>query len=186
MMVPWGMILCNAVLLLLFDVVSLNGDRWTDRQSKSDGSIASTPVSNSKTKCRNISSSMSSPPHNSSKHKYPPVKPHPTVHDCLRSLRTSDYLQWGGFTVASWGYGFWVGRPARFGMAGLMAAVGFTFGSMVAVQNTRGRLMGFRENGREAKKKYGEQVLLKSDLDATATAAPGELVRPKMEWRQFN
>jgi len=30
-----------------------------------------------------------------------------------------------------------------------MAAIGFTFGSFVVLQNTRGRLMGFRENVRE-------------------------------------
>ena len=56
-----------------------------------------------------------------------------------------------GATVASWGYGFAVGRPARFAIAGLMAGIGFTFGSMVVIQNTRGRLMGFRENEREQK-----------------------------------
>jgi hypothetical protein len=104
-----------------------------------------------------------------SKIKYPPVKPSPTVDDCLRSMRFSDYLQWGGATVASWGYGFIVGRPARFHMAGLMAAVGFTFGSIVAIQNTRGRLMGFRENKREIDK-YG--------------AAPAEEVQ--LNWKQFN
>jgi NADH-ubiquinone oxidoreductase complex I, 21 kDa subunit len=84
-------------------------------------------------------------------HKFPVVKPTPTVDDCLRAMRASDYFQWGGVTVASWGYGFMVGRPARFAMAGLMAGIGFTFGSMVILQNTRGRLMGFRENGRELK-----------------------------------
>lgn len=82
---------------------------------------------------------------------YPAVKSNPTVDDCLKSLRTSDYFQWAGATVASWGYGLVVGKPARFSMAGLMAAVGFTFGSLVVIQNTRGRLMGFRENQREMK-----------------------------------
>jgi hypothetical protein len=32
-----------------------------------------------------------------------------------------------------------------------MAGIGFTFGSIVVIQNTRGRLMGFRENAREVK-----------------------------------
>lgn len=88
--------------------------------------------------------------------KYPPVNSTPSVEDCLRSLRISDYLQWGGATVGSWGYGFMVGKPARFVMAGLMAGIGFTFGSLVVLQNTRGRLLGLRENQREIKL-YGSQ-----------------------------
>jgi len=63
------------------------------------------------------------------------------------------YFQFG-VTSASWGYGFVTGRPARFAIAGLMAGIGFTFGSFVVIQNTRGRLMGFRENIRE-QQKYG-------------------------------
>jgi NADH-ubiquinone oxidoreductase complex I, 21 kDa subunit len=86
---------------------------------------------------------------------YPPVKLSPSVDDCIRAGRTSDYLQLGGITAASWGFGFIRGRPARFGMAGLMAGIGFTFGTMVLIQNTRGRLMGFRENSREISK-YGQ------------------------------
>jgi len=108
--------------------------------------------------------------------KYPIVKPSPTVDDCLRALRTSDYAQWFGVTVASWGYGFVVGRPARFAMAGLMAGVGFTFGSMVVLQNTRGRLMGFRENRREVAR-YG------------ISANPGptdEIIKHKLDFTQFN
>lgn len=87
-------------------------------------------------------------------------------------------LQWSGATVASWGYGFMVGKPARFGVSGMMAAIGFTFGSMVAVQNTRGRLMGFRENERE-QKKYGIAEQAKD-------VPPQNLVRPKMDWKQFS
>jgi hypothetical protein len=60
-------------------------------------------------------------------------------------------MQWVGATAGSWGYGFIVGKPARFAIAGLMAGIGFTFGSIVVIQNTRGRLMGFRENAREVK-----------------------------------
>lgn len=81
--------------------------------------------------------------------KYPVVKPNPTVDDCLRAARMSDYAQWGGATAGSWVFGFTVGKPARFAVAGLMAGIGFTFGSLVLLQNTRGRLMGFRENARE-------------------------------------
>ncbi|GKY91731.1 hypothetical protein MPSEU_000144900 [Mayamaea pseudoterrestris] len=90
--------------------------------------------------------------------KYPTVNINPTVDDCLKCLRTSDYCQWAGATVASWTYGFVVGRPARFAVAGLMAGIGFTFGSMVVLQNTRGRLLGFRENDREVAKYGAQQV----------------------------
>jgi len=103
--------------------------------------------------------------------KYPVVNASPTVDDCLKSMRASDYMQWFGATVGSWGYGFVVGRPARFAMAGLMAGVGFTFGSMVVVQNVRGRLMGFRENARELNK-YGK------------SAAGEEL--PKLDFTKYN
>lgn len=81
--------------------------------------------------------------------RYPPVNLDPTVDDCLRALRGRDYAQCAGLTAASWAYGFLAGRPARFAVAGLMAGIGFTFGSMVALQNARGRLMGLRENDRE-------------------------------------
>jgi hypothetical protein len=106
--------------------------------------------------------------------KFPAVKPKPTVDDCLKGLRVSDYFQWGGVTAASWGYGFVSGRPARFAMAGLMAAIGFTFGSMVAVQNVRGRFMGFRENAREVKK-YG-----------SVGPATEEMFKPKLDFKSYN
>lgn len=106
--------------------------------------------------------------------KYPSVKPRPTVDDCIRAARTSDYLQWTGVTVASWGYGFLTGRPARFAMAGLMAGIGFTFGSLVLLQNTRGRLMGFRENSREVKK-YG-----------MANEGEGMILEHNMNFKEFN
>lgn len=80
--------------------------------------------------------------------------------------------------MASWSYGFVVGRPARFAIAGLMAGIGFTFGSMVVLQNTRGRLMGFRENQKEILK-YG-----KADIDVNTSAE--ELIKPKLDFKQFN
>jgi NADH-ubiquinone oxidoreductase complex I, 21 kDa subunit len=103
--------------------------------------------------------------------KFPIVKPTPTVDDCIRAMRPSDYIQCFGVTVGSWGYGFMTGRPARFVMAGLMAGIGLTFGSMVVLQNTRGRLMGFRENSREIKM-YGA---------SDATAADFQL-----NWKEYN
>lgn len=113
-----------------------------------------------------------------SKAKYPPVKPNCTVDDCIKAFRFSDYLQWGGVTIASWGYGFVVGRPARFAVAGLMAGIGFTFGSLVVLQNTRGRLMGFRENDREIKKFGVAQV--------PEDSKPEDFVKPKLDFKKFN
>ena len=63
-----------------------------------------------------------------------------------------------------------MGRRARFAIAGLMGGIGFTFGTLVVLQNTRGRLMGFRENSVEVAK-YGE----------TARAD-----KPKLNYKQFN
>ena len=82
---------------------------------------------------------------------YPRVKETITVDDCIRSFRFSDIMQWTGATVGSWLYGFAVGKPARFALAGMMMGVGFTFGSLVAVQNARNRLCGYVENEREQK-----------------------------------
>lgn len=110
--------------------------------------------------------------------KYPPVKPSPTVDDCIKALRVSDYFQCGGVTVASWGYGFLVGKPARFALAGLMAGIGFTFGSMVVMQNTRGRLMGFRENDREVRI-YGK-------ADIGTIQDDNELVKRPLRWKEYN
>lgn len=102
--------------------------------------------------------------------KYPVANKEVTVENCLGALRFSDYCQWTGATVGSWGYGFLVGRPARFHMAGLMAAIGFTFGSLFVLQNTRGRLMGFRENSRELKL-YG---------------ISDQPISKKLDWKEYN
>ena len=105
---------------------------------------------------------------------YPAVNYFPTVADCLSAMRFSDYAQWAGATVGSWGYGFVVGRPARFHMAGLMAGVGFTFGSCYILQNTRGRLMGLRENGREIKLYGAAPPITKQDLTM------------QLDWKNYN
>lgn len=106
--------------------------------------------------------------------KFPAVKPSPTVDDCFRAMRFTDLCQWFGVTVGSWGYGFILGRPARFGMAGLMGSVGLTFGSLVVLQNTRGRLMGFRENARE--------VAMYGTPEETGPEGNGE----KLDFQEFN
>jgi hypothetical protein len=122
--------------------------------------------------------------------KFPPVKPDPTVDDCLRALRFSDYAQWIGVSVGGWGYGLVIGKPARFHMAGLCGALGFTFGSMVVIQNTRGRLMGFRENTREIKM-YGEfetagPAVLTKPMDRRFPEAVKPISKGELNWSKFN
>jgi NADH-ubiquinone oxidoreductase complex I, 21 kDa subunit len=128
--------------------------------------------------------------------KYPPVKPDPTVNDCLSDMRFSDGMQWFGATVGSWGYGFVTGKPARFHLAGLCAAIGFTFGSMVVLQNVRGRLMGFRENSKEIAK-YGafledgqhhppppKQTLTPDEIRYPTAQKPVPIAN--LDWTKFN
>lgn len=103
--------------------------------------------------------------------KYPVVKPHPSVDDCIRAARIVDYVQAAGITAFSWGFGFIRGKPARFGMANLMSAVGLTFASFKALQDIRGRLMGFRENSRE--------------LMIYGTPSDEDLAEPKVDMRKF-
>jgi hypothetical protein len=120
--------------------------------------------------------------------KFPPVKPDPSVDDCLRALRFGDYFKWGGVTIGSWGFGLVIGKPARFHMAGLCAALGFTFGSMVVIQNTRGRLMGFRENTREIKM-YGEfdvSPIVTKPIDPRFPEAVRPVSKGELNWNKFN
>ena len=106
--------------------------------------------------------------------KYPRVGLTPTVDHCIKAARTSDYFQLLGVTVASWSFGFIRGKPARFAMAGLMSGIGFTFGTMVILQNTRNRFLGYRENSREIAK-YGQE-------DSAAIAVS----TPQSDYTKFN
>jgi hypothetical protein len=76
------------------------------------------------------------------------TNPNPSVSDCWNAMTTNDYLLWTGATVANWSFGMLRGAPARFTMAGLCAGVGFTFGSILAFQNSRSRVMGVRANAK--------------------------------------
>lgn len=62
-----------------------------------------------------------------------------------------------------------------------MAGIGFTFGSMVVVQNTRGRLMGFRENERE-QRMYGKEDPAAA-FKIHSMSADG---RAKLDWTNYN
>jgi len=84
--------------------------------------------------------------------KYPIINPDPTVDDCVKSLRFSDYFNIVGITSGSWAYGYIVGKPARFPTANCAATLGFTFVSLMCLQNTRNRMLGIKENEKEVKK----------------------------------
>jgi NADH-ubiquinone oxidoreductase complex I, 21 kDa subunit len=85
-----------------------------------------------------------------SKPKYQAINSDPTLQDIVLAFNAGDYMQWAGATAALWTFGMVRGSPARFAMAGVAAGLGFTFGSIVAFQNSRGRLMGYRPNGNAA------------------------------------
>lgn len=85
---------------------------------------------------------------------YPVVKPSPSVDDCLKSFRFGDYAKVVGVTGGSWGYGYVLGKPARFAAANCAASIGFTFATLLILQDSRNRFMGYRENGAEVKQ-YG-------------------------------
>jgi len=59
-----------------------------------------------------------------------------------------------GVVGGSWGFGYLVGKPVRAPTAATAAAIGLTFASFLILQDTRSRLMGYKENSREVKK-YG-------------------------------
>jgi hypothetical protein len=124
--------------------------------------------------------------------KYPIVNPSPTVNDCISSLRIRDYLVASGITSASWAYGYIFGKPYRHATASTAAAFGLTAAGMIVLQDSRGRLMGFKENQREVKL-YGlhpEQV-----VNGVAAAAGSRFptaglsvspVRPEPHFKNFN
>lgn len=123
--------------------------------------------------------------------KYPVINPHPTVDDCIKSMRVRDYLVLGGATTGSWVYGYLGGKPVRMATAGTAAALGFTFVSFILLQDTRGRFMGYNENTREVKK-YGAhptaqppQYPPQDKRFPTATGHVSDTVRPPLDWKNY-
>ena len=123
--------------------------------------------------------------------KYPIVNPSPSVDDCVAAMRIRDYAVTVGVTSATWGYGYIFGKPARLPTASTAAALGLTFAGMMVLQDTRGRLMGYKENTREGKL-YGmhpEQVKDRSSGSIrfpTAVSSIGSPVRPEPQFKHFN
>ncbi len=123
--------------------------------------------------------------------RYPIVNPSPSVDDCFAAMRFRDYAVTAGITSATWGYGYIFGKPARLPTASTAAALGFTFAGMVILQDTRARLMGYKENAREVKKYglYPEQVKDKSTGSVrypTAVSSLGTPIRPVPEFKNYN
>lgn len=122
--------------------------------------------------------------------KFPIVNPSPSVDDCIKSMRIRDYAVTAGVTSATWGYGYIFGKPARLPTASTAAALGFTFAGFMILQDTRGRLMGFKENAREVKLygAYPEQVQQKNTGSirfptAVSLTSP---VRPEPQFKNFD
>ena len=120
--------------------------------------------------------------------KYPIVNPSPEVDDCIKSMRIRDWAVLAGVTTGSWAYGFLTGKPVRGPAAATAASIGFTFGTFVILQDTRGRLMGYKENAREVKK-YGlakEQIPPEEPVDRRYPAARPMATKKELQWRNYN
>ena len=119
------------------------------------------------------------------------VNPSPDVDDCIKSMRWKDYFMIGGVTGASWCYGYVFGKPVRHPTASTAAAIGLTFASFLILQDTRGRLMGYKENGAEVKK-YGPCKIQPPSPSQPDTRNPvagsltSESTKPKFNWKNYS
>ena len=125
--------------------------------------------------------------------KYPVVNPSPNVDNCIKSMRLSDYFKIIGITSGSWAFGYIFGKPVRLPTASTAAAIGITFAGMVALQDNRDRLMGYKENAKEVAK-YGLapdefQPKVYSQVDPrfpVATGSASSNIRPPLKWNNYN
>mmetsp|Transcript_15156 Transcript_15156/g.22187 ORF Transcript_15156/g.22187 Transcript_15156/m.22187 type:complete len:132 (-) Transcript_15156:208-603(-) len=125
--------------------------------------------------------------------KYPIVNPSPSVDDCVKSMRFRDYAVAAGVTASTWGYGYIFGKPVRLPTASTAAALGFTFAGFLVLEDTRGRLMGFKENAREVRLygAYKEQIMPRPVQDRrypTAVSVKDLVtpVRPQPTFKNFD
>lgn len=117
--------------------------------------------------------------------KFPVVNADPEVDDCIKSMRFRDWAVLGGITAGSWGYGYIMGKPARMPTASTAAALGLTFASFVVLQNTRDRLMGYKENAREVGKFGGVAPPKRPTQDPRFPTALKEPTRPPLNWKNY-
>lgn len=124
--------------------------------------------------------------------KFPVVNPSPSVDDCVGALRFRDWAVLGGISAGSWGYGYIMGKPARMATASTAFAIGMTFAGFVVLQDTRARLMGYKENAKEVKfigMHADQPTLKKKPLDprfpsATGLASPS--TKPTLDWTKHS
>ena len=122
---------------------------------------------------------------------FPIVNPSPSVDDCLKSMRFRDYMVFASATATSWGYGYICGKPVRGPTAATAATIGFTFAGMVVLQDTRCRLMGYKENAKEISK-YGmwhEQTIKSEQVDPRFPIAINQVspvMKPPLNWRNYD
>ena len=123
--------------------------------------------------------------------KFTVVNPAPTVDDCIKSMRFRDYCVLAGVTAASWGYGYVFGKPVRMPTASTAATIGLTFAGLVVLQDTRGRLMGYKENAKEVKL-YGahpnqpELMGVQDPRFPTATGRASITTKPPLDWKNYD
>lgn len=123
--------------------------------------------------------------------KFTVVNPSPTVDDCIKTMRFRDYCVLAGVTAGSWGYGYVFGKPVRMPTASTAATIGLTFAGLVVLQDTRGRLMGYKENAKEVKL-YGahpNQPELRGVQDPrfpTATGRASISTKPPLDWKNYD
>jgi hypothetical protein len=123
--------------------------------------------------------------------KWPVIDPEPTIDKCVKSMRVRDYVMFTSVTAASWVYGYMAGFPVRKPTATTAATIGMTFASILILQDTRARFMGYQENDAEVKKygihptaqpiKHPEQ----DPLHPTSTGLISETVRPPHDWKSY-
>ncbi len=124
--------------------------------------------------------------------KFPVVNPSPSVDDCVKSLRFRDWLVAGGLGAGSWGYGYVFGKPARMATASTAFAIGLTFAGFVVLQDTRARLMGYKENAKEVKRYglYKEQPSIPSKPQdvrfPTATGLASPSTKPLLNYKNYD
>ena len=124
--------------------------------------------------------------------KFTVVNPSPDVDACIRSLRATDWLGAIALSGASWGYGYVFGKPTRMACASTAMMLGMTCASMLLVQDSRGRLMGYKENAKEVKK-YGAwpvQPELRGTVhDVRLPVATGTMsvtTKPPLNWKNYD
>jgi hypothetical protein len=122
--------------------------------------------------------------------KFPIVNPNPSVDDCIKSMRIRDWFLIGGMTAATWVYGYVGGKPVRMPTASTAAAIGLTGAVFLVLQDTSGRLMGYKENAPEVKK-YGMHPVQPPKYPPQDPRFPtyrppvSEATRPALDWKNY-